>query len=158
MLIGTHACAKTAMFLAAGNVLHAMGHDRMRELGGLSRGVPMSTLAIGLAGMSLAGLPPSGGFTGKWLLLQATLEQGQWWWTAVLLAGGLLAAAYVARVVFCALLTPEIARPCEPAPRGMEWVALLLALLASVMGFQTESVAGLLGAGAVRGGFEGGVP
>ena len=69
------------------------------ELGGITRVLPVSVFAIGLAGISLVGLPPSAGFVGKWLLLGASLEQGQWWWVAVILVGSLLAAAYVVRLL-----------------------------------------------------------
>ena len=51
--------------------------------------------AFGLAGLSLMGVPPSGGFVAKWLLLSAAVVEGQWWWAAVMLAGGLLAGGYV---------------------------------------------------------------
>ena len=49
------------------------------------------------------GLPPSGGFAAKWLLLKASVESGQWWWAVVILAGGLLAGGYVFRVLAPAL-------------------------------------------------------
>ena len=45
-------------------------------------------LAFALAGLSLMGLPPSGGFAAKWLLLTAAIEHGQWWWALVILAAG----------------------------------------------------------------------
>ena len=59
----------------------------------------MTVLAFGLAGISLMGVPPSGGFVAKWLLLIASAEEGQWWWAAVIIIGGLLAGAYVVRVL-----------------------------------------------------------
>ena len=99
IFLGAHACAKTAMFLTAGNILHAAGHDRIKDLDGITHVLPVSVFAFGLAGMSLIGLPPSSGFAGKWLLLNAALAQGQWWWVAVMLVGSLLAAAYVVRVL-----------------------------------------------------------
>ena len=67
----SHAFAKAAMFMAAGLIAEALGHDRIAELGGVGRALPMSVFAFGLAGLSLMGLPPSGGFVAKWLLLTA---------------------------------------------------------------------------------------
>ena len=58
MLLGAHACAKTAMFLTAGNILHAAGHDRIKDLDGITHVLPVSVFAFGLAGISLIGLPP----------------------------------------------------------------------------------------------------
>ena len=61
--------------------------------------LPMTVIAFGLAGLSLMGVPPSGGFVAKWMMLTASAQEGQWWWVLVILAGGLLAGAYVFRVL-----------------------------------------------------------
>ena len=74
----SHAFAKAAMFLSAGLIAKALGHDRIAEFRGLGRIAAPAVLAFGLGGMSLMGLPPSGGFTAKWLLLTAAIESGQW--------------------------------------------------------------------------------
>ena len=135
LFLGAHACAKTAMFLSAGNLLRAAGHDRIRELAGITQAMPLSVFAFALSGMSLVGLPPSGGFAGKWLMLSAALHQGRWGWAVVMLLGSLLAAAYVMRVlihVFVRLPGPVVA---NPVPRVMEWTALGLALVAALLGF-----------------------
>ena len=88
----SHAFAKAAMFMAAGLIAEALGHDRIAGLGGVGRALPMTVFAFALGGMSLMGMPPSGGFIAKWLLLTAAVAEGQWWWAVVILAGGLLAA------------------------------------------------------------------
>lgn len=148
MLLGAHACAKTAMFLAAGNILHAAGHDRIADLDGITHVLPVSVSAFALSGVSLIGLPPSGGFAGKWLLLNAALAQGRWWCAAVVLAGSLLAAAYVMRVLTHAFTQVEEPLMPNPIPRAMEWTALGLAGLAVVLGFTSSWAVDLLRAGA----------
>ncbi len=95
----THGLAKAGLFLAAGSLLVTAGGDRLRDLVGTSRGVPVLAFTMGVAVVSLMGLPPSLGFLGKWLMLRASLESGQWWWAVPILAGGLLAAAYGFRLV-----------------------------------------------------------
>lgn len=148
MLLGAHACAKAAMFLTAGNILQVTGHDRIRELDGFAHRLPLSAFAFGLAGISLMGLPPSGGFAGKWLLLNAALTQGQWWWVVVLVAGGLLSAAYVARVLAHAFTQVDESTTLSSMPRIMEWTPLCLALVAVLLGFATSGAADLLQVGA----------
>jgi multicomponent Na+:H+ antiporter subunit D len=86
----SHAFAKAAMFLAVGLVAQSFGHDRIDSLGGAGQAMPVTIFAFGLGGLSLMGLPPSGGFAAKWLLLKASVEAGQWLWAAVMLMGGLL--------------------------------------------------------------------
>ena len=134
MQVLSHALAKAAMFLAAGLVAEALGHDRISGLGGIGRAMPMTMLAFGLGGLSLMGLPPSGGFLAKWLLLQASIKTGQWHWAIVLLIGGLLAGAYIYRVVAPAL-GPVVLTLKTRVSRGREAIALALALGAVVLGF-----------------------
>jgi formate hydrogenlyase subunit 3/multisubunit Na+/H+ antiporter MnhD subunit len=94
-LIVAHATAKSAMFLAAGNIMRIAGHDNIKQLKGLVRHCPLSIFTFAIAGASLIGLPPSAGFIAKWLLLSNSIAKGQWWWVIIILSGGLLAAAYV---------------------------------------------------------------
>ena len=99
----SHAFAKAAMFMAAGLMAGVLGHDRIADLRGIGRALPVTVFAFGLAALSLVGVPPSGGFFTKWLLLSASFAAGQWWWAAVILAGGLLAGGYMFRALAPAL-------------------------------------------------------
>jgi formate hydrogenlyase subunit 3/multisubunit Na+/H+ antiporter MnhD subunit len=139
----SHALAKGAMFLAAGCVTSRGGDDDIGRLDRVAQGMPLTLAAFALAGISLAGLPPSGGFVGKWLLLQAAFEQGQYQWAVVLLAGGLLTAAYVFRVIGHAFMQSPGAA-VRGAPGTMQWAALLLAFGAVALGFLAPWAAPLL--------------
>jgi multicomponent Na+:H+ antiporter subunit D len=143
----SHACAKAAVFLSAGVVMHCFGHDRIRELHGIVSRLPVSMFAFALAGVSLIGLPPSGGFIAKWLYLNEALVAGQWWWVVVIVIGGLLATGYIFRFFSRAFTNaPEIA-PGRPVPRIMEWTALGLAFCAIILGLTAPAVTRLLDAG-----------
>ncbi|MFN3671236.1 MAG: complex I subunit 5 family protein [Bosea sp. (in: a-proteobacteria)] len=134
--LASHALAKAAMFMAAGIVAEAMGHDRIRDLGGFGRALPLTAATFGLAGLSLMGIPPSGGFIAKCLLLTAAATSGQFWLAATILAGGLLAAGYVFRVVDRALAAPALDQaPARPIARRLQLWPLLLAVLALALGF-----------------------
>jgi multicomponent Na+:H+ antiporter subunit D len=132
----SHAVAKAAMFMAAGLVAEALGHDRISGLAGVGRALPIAVFAFGFSGLSLMGLPPSGGFVAKAMLLTAAVAEGQWWWALVILVGGLLAGGYVFVVLARALADPD-----EPLlllshiSRARQAVVLALALLALALGF-----------------------
>jgi formate hydrogenlyase subunit 3/multisubunit Na+/H+ antiporter MnhD subunit len=131
----SHAIAKAAMFMAAGLVAEALGHDRVSGLAGVGRALPITVFAFGLGGLSLMGLPPSGGFVAKAMLLAAAVAEGQWWWPPVILLGGLLAGGYVFRVLARALAEPnEPVVPMSPISRPRQAVALVLAMLALALG------------------------
>jgi NADH:ubiquinone oxidoreductase subunit 2 (subunit N) len=113
---------------------------------GVGQKLPLSFAAFGIAGLNLAGMPPSGGFIGKWLLLGAALSTGQWWWALVIALGSLLAAGYVFLVLRAARPPPR-ARPLPPPPnRRLPGAALLLAILAMVLGVFAETPVAILGA------------
>ncbi|MGF1451248.1 MAG: complex I subunit 5 family protein [Opitutales bacterium] len=130
-----HALAKTAVFLVAGNLMLALnGSDRMEQLRGISERMPFAIVTLGLASVSLIGLPPSGGFVAKWLLLHAVIGLGQWWWAPVLLGGGLLSAGYLFRIFRRALLTDIEAPPLRPVPFALQLFAFIPALLSLLIG------------------------
>lgn len=129
-----HMLAKAAMFLAAGLMLKAAAGDRIGDLGGLAHAMPLTVTAFGLASVSLMGLPPSAGFTGKFLLLSAAIEQGAFLYAGVLVAGGLLAAVYLFRALSACFAST--ATPCVPVTGGLVAAApLALAGLAIASGF-----------------------
>lgn len=131
----SHALAKSAMFLAAGSIMTQGGHDEIKELDRVVDRMPLTLAAFALAGISLAGLPPSGGFVGKWMLLQAAMAQGLWFWAVVMIAGGALTATYVFRVLGFAFTKSPHEHERHNVPHTMEWTALLLALGAVALGF-----------------------
>jgi multicomponent Na+:H+ antiporter subunit D len=134
----SHAFAKAAMFLSAGLIAESLGHDRISGLGGAGRAMPITFLALGLGGLSLMGLPPSGGFAAKWLLMKASIAAGQSLWAVVMAVGGLLAGGYLYRVLAPALSgeTPQLKKTPE---RSRENVALALALVALLLAFAPPS-------------------
>jgi len=129
----SHGLAKAAMFLCAGLWIIAAGGDRLADLRGLARPMPMTAMAFGLAAVTLMGLPPSGGFTAKYLMMTAAFASGQWGWALVLAGGGLLAAAYLYRP-----MAEVFARDCpitpQPIPRAWQLVPLALAVAAIMLG------------------------
>jgi multicomponent Na+:H+ antiporter subunit D len=140
----SHAMAKAAMFMAAGLIYKALGHDRIAGFAGVGRALPLTVLTFALAGLALMGLPPSGAFVAKKLLLDAAATSGQWWWDLVMQAGGLLTASYVV-LVLAQALTPAAApvRPQEPVSRVAEIAAFALALCSLLLGFVTATVPAL---------------
>jgi formate hydrogenlyase subunit 3/multisubunit Na+/H+ antiporter MnhD subunit len=129
-----HACAKASVFFSAGAALRAFGGDGLEQLRGTATRLPLATFAFATAAVSLIGLPPSGGFMAKWMLIQASLASGQWWWALVIVGGGLLAAGYIFR--FFSTLFAYVPEPPAktPVPGLMEWSALGLAFLSILLG------------------------
>lgn len=145
-LVLCHGLAKSAWFLAVGNI-QTFGGDRISELDHVVQRLPVTMGAFAIAGVTLAGLPPTGGFVAKWLLLEGAVAQRQWWIVIVVLLGGLLASLYVFRVIGPAFTRGAHARPPHRVPTSMEWVAFALAAATVVLGFTAPALLGLLDAG-----------
>ncbi len=67
-------------FLAVTVVAEAAGNDDplIQDFDGLADRSPFLALILLLSLLSLAGIPPLVGFTGKWILFSAAMEKGHW--------------------------------------------------------------------------------
>lgn len=81
------------------NVEHTGASRHLRQLHGLARRMPLSATALGLVAASSAGLPPTLGFAGRYLALQAAGQQDPRL-AAALLVATLLALGYHGRSVY----------------------------------------------------------
>ena len=134
----SHATAKASMFMAAGLIYAGLGHDRIADLAGVARAMPVTVLAFALAGLALMGVVPSGAYLAKKLMLDAADGSGQWWWEIVLQGGAVFTAGYVVLVLVRATRRPtdavplvkQVSRLSEIAALGLSLCSLLLGLAA----------------------------
>ncbi len=142
----SHSCAKAAMFLAAGTIFVQRGHDRINDLDGVRQVLPITTFAFALGGLSLMGLPPSGGFIAKYMYLSQAFSQAKWWLVLIMVVGSGLTAAYICRAV-SHILSAQKGEGRGPVvvAASMEWSALALALVAILLGFIAPVPLALLG-------------
>lgn len=134
LLMLAHALAKAAMFLAAGNIIHYLGHDRIHDLHRVAKELPLTLAAFGIGGVCIIGLPPSGNFVAKWLLIEAAFDSGEWGWAVVVVAGSLLSAAYVFRVIGHAFTLDDVPEAGYRVAPPMVWAAFVLSLVALTLG------------------------
>jgi NADH-quinone oxidoreductase subunit M len=71
-----HALASAGAFMAIAAVARVTGTTKMKELGGMIHKMPITYLAYLIAIISMAGIPPMGGFVSKWMIFQAVIDQG----------------------------------------------------------------------------------
>lgn len=97
--IAAHALIKCTLFLAAGALIDKTGKTRVSEYAGIGKQMPVIMLCYTLASLALIGIPPTGGFIGKWYLgigaLASTLPVFAWLGPVVLLVSALLTAGYL---------------------------------------------------------------
>jgi multicomponent Na+:H+ antiporter subunit D len=137
----SHATAKAAMFMTAGIIYASVGHDRIDGLSGIARTLPIVVLIFALSGAALIGIPPSGAYLAKELLLQAAADTGQWWWAAIIQVGGILTSSYVLVVIAHTISgSTEPLRLRAPVSRLQAAAAGALAICSLVLGLAGAQV------------------
>src|SRR5438552_3928149 len=71
-----HAFFKALLFLSAGSVIHAVHTNDMREMGGLSKSMPITSRVMLFGSLALAGIIPFSGFFSKGEVLSVTFDAG----------------------------------------------------------------------------------
>lgn len=145
-----HALTKGAVFLLIGGAVAVFGGASLTRLAGIGRVMPWTSAGIVLCGLGLIGVPGTAGFVGKWYLILAALEKGQWWLVAAIVASSLLAVAYVWRFVELAYFRSpraDLAQRAE-APAGLLLPAGLLAAATLYFGLETSFSVGSASAAA----------
>lgn len=89
-----HMFFKDLLFLAAGVIMVQAHVKNLDEAGGLGKKMPFTMIFFMIGAMSLAGIPPFSGFTSKWLIYEAAMENGQVFLALLSLAGSVLTMAY----------------------------------------------------------------
>ncbi|HET6498199.1 MAG TPA: NADH-quinone oxidoreductase subunit L [Coriobacteriia bacterium] len=94
----THAFFKSLLFLGAGVVIHATHAQDMREMGGVAKSLPATSVLFGVGALALAGVFPFSGFWSKDEILYATWKHGHHLVFFIALFAALVTAFYVARL------------------------------------------------------------
>jgi len=146
----SHAFFKALLFMAAGNVIHAM-HDEqdMRKYGGLFRQLPRTSWSFLIGSLSLVGVIPFVGFFSKEQILGAAFSKPDASLALAVWVFGFITALvtgfYTGRMWWMSFAgKPSPQRPVEhphEAPPVMLVPVLILTLLATIGGFiQTRAL------------------
>ena len=133
LLSGTPQCFSTALFYAFAYVIMNSGaflvvtlvakaahHDnpQISHFDGLAERSPFLALVLLLSLLSLAGIPPLLGFTGKWILFTSAMEKGHWFLVLWAVLNSVVSLFYYLTIVKHAYLgKPKDSTPlvCSPA-------------------------------------------
>ena len=77
---GAYLLMNTGIFVVTIAVAQSARHDNplISHFDGLAERSPFLALLLLISLLSLAGIPPLAGFTGKWILFSAAMDQGHW--------------------------------------------------------------------------------
>jgi len=131
-----HAVFKSTLFMAVGAVERQVGTTDMTKISGLIRRMPWTFVATLISIIALAGLPPLGGFVGKWMLYEALITSGHYYLVIMVFLSSTAAFLYSYRILFGMFLgqeEPEFAHVKE-APLSMLIPMLILSGISVLSG------------------------
>ncbi len=96
----THGFFKGLLFLGSGSVIHAVHEEQdMRNMGGLSKKIPITYATMLIGSIAISGIPPLAGFFSKDEILGEAFKFGFYWVWAIGLFVALLTAFYMFRLM-----------------------------------------------------------
>ncbi|MDY5679686.1 MAG: proton-conducting transporter membrane subunit, partial [Candidatus Methanomethylophilaceae archaeon] len=135
---------KALLFMCSGSVIHAVGTEDMREMGGLGKHMKITSITMLLGSLSIAGFPFFSGFWSKDLVLEIAMEAGSdgtvWftvmWVLAIITA--FMTAFYMFRMWFMTFMGEEghATQHCHgESPKTMTVPLMILSVFAVISGF-----------------------
>ena len=143
-LVG-HGVTKITLFFCAGAIDVHTHRERVSELTGIGRQMPVTMAAFTLASLSMVGIPPFVIFGSKWLLGSGAAQVDQPVFLIVYMVSGVLSAAYLLPIVYRAYWRTS---PAFPRFGEASWLMVtplsLTAVLALALGIAPNLPFGFL--------------
>jgi NADH-quinone oxidoreductase subunit N len=135
-----------AAAVGGGDASAESGYDFISSWAGLGLRRPLLAAAMTVFLLSMAGIPPTGGFLGKYLIFQAAVQSKQWMLAIVGSLNAVIAAYYYLSVVMTMWFKPPEgeATPAESLPPALAVVLTISAAAVLYLGIAPGRVLGLI--------------
>ena len=134
--MANHVFFKDLLFLMVGAVMLRTHADAISELGGVGRRMPVTMFCFFIGSLAAVGVPPTNGFTSKWIIYQALRAEGEPLLALISLIGSVVTLAYLARFMHTVFLGQpgRDLEHIEEAPWVMRAPMLLMAFMVILTG------------------------
>lgn len=134
MHMSYQAAMRGLLILAAWVLIQRTGSDRLDDLRGSGRRMPITATLFGFGMFSVMGLSPFKGSFSKFIILYAALEQGHWLLAAVGTLASIIAAFYYMHVIQRVCFEAPVSEiKLEAAPKWLIAPICLLTILTVLM-------------------------
>ena len=89
----------TALAFMAVGIMNSKGFHTIDDFAGLGKKMPLTSLALVIAGLSFAGIPPLGGFLAKYFVFTAAISVELTWLAVIGVLTSVLQTAYIFRLL-----------------------------------------------------------
>lgn len=140
-----HGFAKGLLFMGAGALIHEVKERDLTKLGGLASKMPVTATTMLVAGLSIAGTPPLGGFASEWMIFSGAFMSGAVIMTSIGIIATAITAAYYLRMIRAIFFLEPKHEGGKEAPVGMLFSMSVLLLLVIVLGFFNAPILSIIG-------------
>ncbi len=131
-----HGVFKSTLFMVVGAIEKQTGTSNLKEVTGLIRKMPWTFIAALISIIALAGIPPLGGFVGKWMLYESLITSNHYLLVTLVFFSSTAAFLYCYKFLFGFFLGQEEKEwsHVKEAPAIMVVPMLILSLISVVLG------------------------
>ncbi len=131
-----YSVASITVFTVLLNIMQQTGSDAVESFNGLGKKNPLLAVSMTIALLSLAGIPPTAGFFGKYYVFNAALETGHYWLVIIGILASLVGVYYYFRIIIAMYFKPatnEIAITATNAHQALLFVTAVIILVLGLM-------------------------
>ena len=131
-----HGVFKSTLFMVVGAVEKQTGTSNLKKVTGLIRKMPWTFLAAMISIIALAGIPPLGGFVGKWMLYESMITSRHFFLVILVFFSSTAAFLYCYKFLFGFFLGQEEKEweHVKEAPAVMVVPMMILSVVSIVLG------------------------
>lgn len=130
-----HSLGKAGLFLSAGIIEHSVGSKNIESMGGLKKILPLTNAAFLMCAFSIVGIPPFGGFFGKFMVISAAMDSHRYLAAAALLSTAVLTVYYLFRLYAAAFSGELKSSYPKEGTTTMVFSVLIFGVLSLALGF-----------------------
>jgi len=128
------AAMETALAFMTIGVFQRMGFETLKDLSGMGRKMPLTTVAFVCAALSFSGIPLFAGFIAKYMVFTSVVKSGVAWLAVVGVCNSVLQTAYFLRVIHYLLAKPPKDCGDIKEPKELLVPIYLLVILLIILG------------------------
>ena len=136
------AVMQAALFFLAGVAISHYGVRTVEEMGRIGKHAPWFTVALVVVALGMIGLPPTGGFFGKWYIILGALEANNYIAVAAVLLSTLLTLGYFLKIFESIFRHPAIEPETPPgeAPLPFKLSVGIAAAAVMILGLCSDPI------------------
>lgn len=128
--IAAHGFMKITLFFVAGAIYVKTHKEKVSELDGIGKAMPVTMASFAVAALGISGIPPMAGFISKWYLCLGSLEAKEMLFLFVLLGSAVLDIAYFVPIIYHSFFKKPSGDPFPRWDEASLWMVVPIAFCA----------------------------